>query len=170
MARESTTKTSQSSNVLDDIDVIKDIVEFKTLCTANNIKLTIVYTPRHYKTLISRNHPELIRFKKKLAEKTDFYDFAVIADETTNNRLWNEASHFYADLGDHVLTIITDNGSPPGKFGALVTRDNVNEHLSLAYTTLIAKLPYLMNRDKNIYLGNGLQSGNYSEIFTAIEN
>ena len=82
------------------IDEIREIVN---LCHENNIKLVVFLNPVYKNTYLSNNDEDLKRFKKELAEITDYYDFCYLNPVTIDKMMFLEGSHYREIVGDMII-------------------------------------------------------------------
>ena len=95
------------------IDEIKEIVK---LCRENNIKLVIFMNPAYKNTYIDNNDNDLKRFKKELAQITDYYDFCYLNPVTTDKKMFYEGSHYRDIVGDMIIERILNKRKDFGIF------------------------------------------------------
>ena len=126
-------KKFQNSSHADDknehIDsTISIIKEIKQICDANNINLVVFFNPVHITSYLKDDIHISNRFKKELANITDFYDFNYVNFITVNNYFWYETSHPRYFVCDWQLKVITNQYDEkiPKDFGHLVTKKNVD--------------------------------------------
>lgn len=107
------------------ISIIKEI---KQICDDNNINLVVFFNPVHITSYLKDDIEISNRFKKELANITDFYDFNYINFITVNNYFWYETSHPRYFVCDWQLKVITNQYDEkiPQDFGHLVTKKNVD--------------------------------------------
>lgn len=114
-------------------ETIAELMEIKSICEKNNIKLVLFMTPTHITTYLSDDIRNLNEFKYELAHVGDFYDFSIINFYTTNNYFWGETSHASAMFEEMVANVLRgreeENQNLKDKLYVLVTRENVEEHL-----------------------------------------
>lgn len=132
------------------------IRKFIDLCIEHEIEYTIIYLPTIYKTLLARNHDSIDAFKRDLVKLSPFSDFSGIHPESMSVMRWRETSHFTSELGDKMIMKLVDRDSTPGKFGSLVTEENIYQHLSLNRNLIMNNIKGLLQRDNNIYLDKSL--------------
>ncbi len=103
--------------------------EIKRLADANNIKVVFFLNPVVTSTYLSEDHESLRRWRRDIADITDFYDFTGLNDVTTDSFNFLETSHYREITGDRMIDRMM-NGAPEEVrgFGALVTKDNLSEH------------------------------------------
>lgn len=116
----------------DHLDVaLQSIRGLVVLADEWGFRLTLFINPIHRTTYLDTDLPLMFRFKKELAQISDYYDFSGLNTVTTDNYYYHETSHFRERVGDMMLNRMT--GLPkvfvPKDFGALVTKQNVDEHL-----------------------------------------
>lgn len=104
------------------------IKEIKQLCDDNNINLVVFFNPVHITSYLKDDIEISNRFKKELANITDFYDFNYINFITVNNYFWYETSHPRYFVCDWQLKVIINQYDEkiPKDFGHLVTKKNVD--------------------------------------------
>ncbi len=139
-------------------NVLADLSEIKELCTRNGITLTILYTPRHYKTFLDRNFNEIDRFKERLVQIQPFWDFSGLTAFTLQDRYWIETSHFIPEVADTMMAQVFSKNEDEGLFGALVSQENVIEHNRSVRNSVFAKLLQLLDQDKRIFVSETLMS------------
>lgn len=107
---------------------ISTIKEIKQICDANDINLVVFFNPVHITSYLKDDIEISNRFKKGLANITDFYDFNYINFITVNNYFWYETSHPRYFVCDWQLKVITNQYDEkiPKDFGHLVTKKNVD--------------------------------------------
>ncbi len=111
---------------------IKSIVK---LCKDKNIKL-IVYTPPmyapHFFAITTHLNYEFFDFKKKLVEITDYVDLSGINTISKNSQNYYDESHLRENLSEIVFAKIFNDSSIkiPKDFGVLVTKENIESHLT----------------------------------------
>lgn len=113
-------------------ETLKDIQEFVDVCNQNSIKCTVFINPTYKATYLANNPSEFIKFKKKLVQITDFYDFSGINSITVDPFNYYETSHFRVFIGEKMLAKMFNdynNTSVPEDFGVFVTRENIDQHL-----------------------------------------
>ena len=114
-------------------ETIAELMEIKSICEKNNIKLVLFMTPTHITTYLSDDLRNLNDFKYELAQVGSFYDFSIINFYTTNNYFWGETSHTSAIFEELVANMLSgreeENQNLKDKLYVLVTKDNVKEHL-----------------------------------------
>ncbi|PHS36987.1 MAG: hypothetical protein COB07_11715 [Sulfurovum sp.] len=117
-------------------EYLKYFREIITFCRKNNIKVW-VYIPPMHSDLFNALEPagyfdKFELFKRELLKITDFIDFT--GNNTINmdkNNYWDGA-HLRQELTEVLMSKIFDDRSvkAPKDFGVLVTKDNIEEHLS----------------------------------------
>lgn len=110
---------------------ITEIKEIVQICHKNNIKLTVFINPVQQITYKYTNMHNFNRFKKELAEITDFYDFSGFNKITTNNILFYEASHYRPIVGDMIAKILSKKNKKNNcyDFGVYVSQNNIDSHI-----------------------------------------
>jgi hypothetical protein len=114
-------------------EAISSVRELVKICKKNNIKLRIFINPLHKTTYLANNLEIFNKFKKELAQITDYYDFSGLNKITTNNLMYYETSHYRVKVGDMIIAKIynsKDKNSDCSTFGAYVTTSNIDGHLN----------------------------------------
>ncbi len=111
--------------------VIRDLKDLIAFGKKNNIRLTFFIVPFYETKYLDAGPDELDRFKRALAEMTDFWDFSGFNTITTNRYYYYETWHFRAIAGDMILARIfgTKGTTVPEDFGVFVTARNIDSHL-----------------------------------------
>lgn len=119
------TLDQSGEHINETINIIKNI---KQICDDNNINLVVFFNPVHITSYLKDDIEISNRFKKELANITDFYDFNYINFITVNNYFWYETSHPRYFVCDWQLKVITNQYDEkiPKDFGHLVTKKNVD--------------------------------------------
>ena len=89
----------------------------------------------------------MFQVKQKLASIIDFYDFSGLNSVTRNNLNYYEEDHYRYLVGNMIVKRIFGCGNinVPDDFGVLVTKNNVNEHITKQRWELEN---YLANKNK----------------------
>ncbi len=131
---------------------VKSIVDFVRLCEENDIKVTVLMTPRHYKILYSRDFYDMAQFRLQLAAQVNYWDFTNLkSGYWKDNHLWSETSHFGTELGDLILERVRGN-TPESSFGMLVNSDNVDDFVKDQYQILAENYLKITSYDSNTYI------------------
>jgi len=151
-------------------EVLAELRQIKYLCNQYGIDLQVIITPRHYKTMLSRNWDVLAEFRRKMAEITEFYDFNGVIPQTLDARYWRETSHFHPEVGREISRVIFAGQSlPGGTYGKRVTRANVQSHNHAMRAEYLTALPRLLASDDRVSLHPSFLGSDLSEIpFTEI--
>jgi len=112
------------------METIADIKEICSFCRSHSIDAVFYISPIHITTYMSLEHKDFFRFRRGLAQVTDFWDFSGIGPITTNNYYFYETSHFRFFVGGWMLNRMLNTGSAPEGFGVYVTRDNIDRHIA----------------------------------------
>ncbi len=93
--------------------------------------MTFFIVPFYKTKYLDAGPDELDRFKRALAELTDFWDFSGFNTVTTNRYYYYETWHFRTIAGDMVLARISGDrdAAVPEDFGVLVTAQSIDSHL-----------------------------------------
>lgn len=114
-------------------ETVAELMEIKSICDNNHIKLVLFMTPTHITTYLSDDIRNLNEFKYALTNIGDFYDFSIINFYTTNNYFWGETSHASAMFEEMVANVLSgreeENQNLKNKLYDLVTKENVEKHL-----------------------------------------
>ena len=96
--------TYYNGNTLE--STIQDIKQMKQLCTIHDINCTFFINPIHQETYAYTNKKLLKKFKQKLQNITDYYDFTGPSYVTQHNQYWHETSHYTLEIGDMMINTI----------------------------------------------------------------
>jgi hypothetical protein len=107
---------------------LNDIQNIVALCQQYGIKLIVFTSPLHeaeYQLFVEHGY---LDFLLKLADITDYYNFAGINDIAINNANFDDVFHHNIETGDLVLDTIVNGSVDPRLlsqgFGILVTKEN----------------------------------------------
>jgi len=108
------------------LDYIKKIIE---LCQANRINLVIYIPPKyseHYHTIYTHRTNDFNKFKKELAQITDYVDFSGITPITVDKNNYVDYLHLRAGLSDKIFDAIFNRSGfeNPEDFSVLITDVN----------------------------------------------
>ncbi|MCT7566810.1 hypothetical protein N5T96_10765 [Aliarcobacter butzleri] len=103
-------------------EVLNEILEFKKLCDFNNIELITMFFPQFYNVYLAYNQNEIEKFKRGLAQITEFHDFYNLDDYTFEEKYWFDTSHFVPTIGNKILESVF-------KKTHLVNLNNIEKHL-----------------------------------------
>jgi len=140
MARDQTVM----KQVLTDIQLISD------LCSENNAQLTIMVTPRFYKTLLWRDYNVLAEFKRGLVKISPFYDYGSMNEVSLSVDYWIDTSHFVRFVGKLVAQFIAGKSVSSLGVDALVTERNIENHLRSVTNKVINSIPSVFALDKTV--------------------
>jgi hypothetical protein len=119
---------------------LNDIQNIVALCQQYDIRLIVFTSPLHeaeYRLFVEHGYPD---FLLKLADITDYYNFAGINDIAVNNANFDDVFHHNIETGDLVLDTIVNGSTDPRLlsqgFGVLVTKENVDAVLIKNETVL----------------------------------
>ena len=132
--------------------VLVELQELRKLCEDNQIKMTLVITPRHYKTLFAKNVNLLMEFRVRLASIMPYFDASPLSETTMENRKWNESSHFMAALGNQVFDEVAKVEVKGKPSSAYVTADSVQVHVESMRLGLRQNLVALLRKDPRMRL------------------
>jgi hypothetical protein len=114
---------------------LNDIKNIVALCKQYGVRLIVFTSPLHeaeYRLFVEHGY---LDFLLKLADITDYYNFAGINDIAVNNANFNDVFHHNIETGDLVLATIVDGSTDPRLlsqgFGVLVTKENAAAVLPL---------------------------------------
>lgn len=112
-------------------DVIKAIVEITELSKKHNFYLRVFINPTHHKYYIHGNPYHFLRFKEKLAQHIDYWDFSGLNSITTNNKYYYETSHYRTMVGGLIICRMNECAykEVPEDFGVYITKENVGQHI-----------------------------------------
>lgn len=132
--------------------VLEEIRQFVSICRDEGIDLTVLITPRYYKTQLARDWATLADFRRRLAEIHDHLDFAGVSRFTTDSKFWRETSHFHPEVGRAMNRRIAGNGADSSQFGVRVSQDNVDSHTSGFVEKLLSKVPTFLESDRRLWV------------------
>lgn len=114
----------------------ESLARIRDKCDAANVKLTVVASPAYAPYLELFNHEDVEEFYTAMAEVTDFWDFSRSA-LSFDPRYFYDYSHFRNSVGEMALARMFGDGTQyiPADFGALVTRENVAQHMQSYWDT-----------------------------------
>lgn len=109
-------------------EALEEIREFKELCEANDIELTVFLNPLHYQTYYKSVRHGLFEFMERLAEVTPYYNFTGLNMYTTENQYFFETSHYKPEVGYAMVDAMcygkVSEELVPTWFGQKVTPEN----------------------------------------------
>lgn len=113
---------------------LNDIQSMVALCQQYNIRLIVFTTPLHeveFRLFVEHGYLDFLR---KLADISDYYNFAGINDISVNNANFDDVFHHNTETGDLVLDALVSGSAEPRLlsqgFGVLVTKGNVYDVLA----------------------------------------
>ena len=109
--------------------VLKEIVEFKTMCNVNNIKLMVVISPANYNLLNRIITLDYLLFLDGLSDEMDYWNFSGYNSVAMDKKNFYEWEHFRPFIADLMIQKIFNDYSGPEDFGYLVTKNSVGTHL-----------------------------------------
>ncbi|HML37411.1 MAG TPA: polysaccharide deacetylase family protein [Bacillota bacterium] len=115
---------------------IAAIGKIKALCEEKGITFRLFVSPIYCKEIDTYNMADLKDYWVKLAQVTDFWDFAGYTSVSYEPRYFYDAYHFRNAVGDMALAWMFGDASvyvPPG-FGYHVTAENARERAEAAFT------------------------------------
>lgn len=112
-------------------DTLNEIDQIKRLCEINHIKLIVFINPIHRTTYLDGDTEQFERFKKGLANITEFYDFSGLNSISVDNYCFYETSHYRYFVGDFIVARIFGDVTVqvPEDFGVFITNANIEVHL-----------------------------------------
>ena len=109
---------------------LNDIKNIIALCQQHAIRLIVFTSPLHeaeYRLFVEHGYLDFLR---KLADISDYYNFAGINDISVDNANFDDVFHHNIETGDLVIDTIVNGSAEPGLlsqgFGVLVTKENVD--------------------------------------------
>lgn len=139
----------------------QSLLRIRKACEEAEVELTVILSPMYYKYYEYLPEEDIRAFYTAVAEAVDFWDFS-ISSVSYDPRYFYDATHLRNDVGDMAIARIFGDEEHyiPEDFGALVTAENVEEHLDTILSTDYRKeldeyttqLPILMyhNLDKKV--------------------
>ncbi len=88
---------------------IGDINEINKICLSNNINCKFFINPIHKTTYSYLDIVQLNKFKKRLSQIIEYYDFSYYKNISENNFYWHETSHYRDIVGDLIIDRIYNN-------------------------------------------------------------
>ena len=132
--------------------VLEELEQLRDFCTENKIKLTLVITPRHYKTLMAKDIRLLTEFRLRLAERLSYFDFTPLSEMSMDNDNWREASHFFAMLGNRAFDDVAAFEINGQSVASYVTDQSAARHVASMKRGLRQNLVDLLRRDPRMFL------------------
>lgn len=136
-------------------ETVDSVARIRDVCVENGINFTVVTAPVYADYMEQFDQNEVAEFYERLAEVTDFWDFAV-SSVSCDPRYFYDATHFRNSVGDMALARVFGDDSVyvPENFGTLVTAENAREtvdgfceYYGAATDTHTANVPVLMYHD-----------------------
>lgn len=93
--------TQYIGNLID--TTIEDIKKINEICISNNINCKFFINPIHKTTYDYLDKKQFERFKNKLSQVVEYYDFSYVENISENNYYWHETSHFRGIVGDMII-------------------------------------------------------------------
>ncbi|PPB52081.1 hypothetical protein CDQ68_04585 [Campylobacter hyointestinalis subsp. hyointestinalis] len=115
------------------LNYFKDMLEY---CKKHNIKVFLYIPPmysKHFDAIYMNNlYDEFELFKKELVKISNFIDFTGHNTISKNKNNYWDSSHLRRETTQIIMARIFNDKSVevPDDFGVLVTKDNIEEHLS----------------------------------------
>lgn len=115
------------------LDYFKNTLQY---CKNNNIEVLVYIPPmysEHFDAINSAGYfDEFELFKKELVKITDFIDFTGHNTISENKNNYWDSSHLRVEMTKQIMARIFNDKSIdiPQNFGILVTKENIDEHLS----------------------------------------
>lgn len=123
-------KTNEKNLSLERVQIIGEIIDFKKVCKANNVNLTIIISPTNYNRLNLLNATDYLLFLSDLSQETDYWNFSGYNSIALDNLNFYDLNHFRPYVADLMMHKIFNDYNGPDDFGFYVTRDNISNHLS----------------------------------------
>jgi len=150
--------------------VLKELIQLKELSESHQIKMHLVITPRHYKTLYAADIRILTEFRERLAATMPFFDASPLTKSSTDNRNWREASHFAAKLGNAIFDEVVKIETEGSRTSIYVTAESVPRHLESMKTGLQENLIPLLRQDPRMKLHESYLQSGVSQRFPVTNN
>ncbi|HHP7232146.1 MAG TPA: hypothetical protein ACFCUY_14965 [Xenococcaceae cyanobacterium] len=147
-----------------------DLEKLIKLCQENNIKLKVFISPAHatqWESIYVTNRWQVFEdWKRNLVQLTPVWDFSgynSVTTEKISNRMNNyvDNSHYTPAIGNLIVNRIFDypTSEIPNDFGILLTKDNIESHLSK------------IRQERQQWLKNNLEEVDLvKKIFTKTQN
>lgn len=122
-----------SGNAID--ENVESLRRMKKYCDERNISFLFITGATYYKEMEKYNIKDIIRYWKKLAKVTDFWDFTGYTYVSYDARNFYDPMHYRTSVGEMMLVkIFADNSiDSPEDFGHYTTKENVDEYLKKIY-------------------------------------
>jgi hypothetical protein len=121
-------------------EAIEDLGAVASLAEEYGFDLVFFFNPLYQKTYLQQDVYVLNQFLRGVTEKADILDFSGLNEYTLDDRYWHEASHFSTRLGDLMLPSITSGIQKNGRFGFILSRENIERSLRRKYRLDTASL------------------------------
>lgn len=110
---------------------IRDLASIVAMCKEHGINLIVFTTPNNFNVMDKLEVNGYLRFLKKLALVTDYWDFSGYNSVTLDNRYYYEESHYRPVVGEMIAARIFHDRTVnvPVDFGYHVTRTNIYDRL-----------------------------------------
>ena len=134
-------------------EFLRSVAEIRTMCKRAGVETYFLFAPMYESVAASVEADALAELWQSLAYITDFWDFSLSA-VSADSRYFYDRFHFRNAVGDMAVKRIfgVDDAWIPADFGALVTAENVAEHVKVFYsvparTVHTAEVPILLYHD-----------------------
>ncbi|MCP3876166.1 MAG: hypothetical protein GY699_23850 [Desulfobacteraceae bacterium] len=141
---------------------IAEINSLVILCRNNNINLTLLINPFHYKNLLAMDLFRMEEYKQKLSNISPFYDFSGLNRITTDNQFWWDTSHYTAQVSNEMIKVIQNQKPIYPDFGMLVTKEKVDAHLKEVRSGILENFQGIVLYDENVVSDASMNSILYS--------
>ena len=108
------------------VKIIKEII---ALSKEHQFSVTFIRAPVFTKNIAANDKDEFFDMYKKIANVTDFYDFAYDIKFSKNPSLWIDYTHYRKKVAYLMLDKLYGNSDT--EFGKVITKDNVDQHIDL---------------------------------------
>lgn len=124
-------------------EAVAEIREFKELCDAYDIELTVFTNPLYVTTYERSVEKGYLDFLEQVAQVTPFYNFSSYNEISMNSEYYFETSHYTPEAADIIMDIIENGGDEhtirAQGFGYYVTEENLADFMEIvrhqAYVT-----------------------------------
>jgi hypothetical protein len=120
--------------------IMRDYREIVSLCKQHHVSLTLLTTAYNHLRLDAFKVEDMLAFLKKLATYHDIWYFSTYNTITNNDENYYEVNHYISKVGALKAARIYHDSEVevPKDFGLLVTKENLEDMLSLIRENILA--------------------------------
>jgi len=114
---------------------LASIKRIKEMCNEKGVSFLMIISPIYHTEMDVYNRDQLEEFLRGLSEITDYWDFSGYNSVSREPRYFYDPYHFRNAVGEMALARIFGDDSiyVPDDFGCHVTRESIDDHLSLYF-------------------------------------